>query len=361
MVQDERLHDWTYFEVNRMAAGSSLALLPGADTALAERVSLRMERVEERLREVVATDDAMVTWTARHLMDAGGKRVRPLLTLLAGEIGAAETGVAEPGESVVDAAVLVELTHLATLYHDDVMDDAPTRRGASTAHEVWSNSIAILTGDFLFARASALSAHLGPDAVRTHAGTFERLCMGQLHETVGPSESADPFAHYLEVLADKTASLIAAAGDLGAMTAGGSAATRDALRAYGEKVGVAFQLADDVLDLRADPAVSGKTPGTDLREGIPTMPTLLLRQRHADGDASPSTDSLVAALDGDLSSDAVLDEVLDRLRSDPAVAETQTMAEQMARDAIDLLGPLPACPARDALAQLTMTLVQRDA
>src|SRR5690606_35390524 len=191
-----------------------------------------MAVVEERLRAAVAHSDAIAGATARHLVDAGGKRLRPLLTLLTSHLG-------DPDRpQVVDAAVVVELTHLATLYHDDVMDAAPVRRGAPSAHELWGNQVAVITGDLVFARASAIAAGLGPEAIRILASTFERLCLGQLHEVAGPTEDDDPVAHYLQVLSDKTASLIATSARFGAMFSG-ARQYEDALVAYGEAAGVA--------------------------------------------------------------------------------------------------------------------------
>lgn len=331
---------------------STLSAVPDIDEQLASSVAEQLELVEERLRDSVATSDDMARWTARHLMDAGGKRVRPMLVLLAASLG----DVAE--ESVLDAAVLVELTHLASLYHDDVMDSAPTRRGTRSAHSVWGNSVAILTGDFLFARASGLSAQIGAHAVRSHSRTFERLCLGQLHETVGPSETEDPFDHYISVLADKTASLLALAGELGAQVAGAPASCAEIMRRYGEKAGVAFQLADDVLDLGSDASTSGKTPGIDLREGVPTMPTLLVRRRAAQS-PDARTEELLALLDGDLSSDEDLGRAVDMLRADPALEETRALAESTANEAVSILEELPAGPVRDALITFTSTLVAR--
>lgn len=331
---------------------STLASVPDIDDALAQSVSDGLIEVEQRLRESVATSDDMVQWTGRYLMDAGGKRIRPMLVLLAASLGDAGR------DEVLDAAVLVELTHLASLYHDDVMDSASTRRGATAAHQVWSNSVAILTGDFLFARASALSASLGPVAVRWHAETFERLCLGQLHETVGVAEGQDPFDHYLSVLADKTASLISVAGRLGATLSGAPEGTADMMRRYGETVGVAFQLADDVLDLSGSPSTSGKTPGTDLREGVPTMPTLLVRKRHAEA-PDEQTHAVLELLDGDLSSDDVLAELVALLREDPAVEQTRRLAQRMSDDAAAILDELPASPVRDALHAFTSSMVDR--
>lgn len=329
--------------------------LPILDAALAELLTARLGVVEERLREVVSHTDQLADAASRHLVDAGGKRLRPLLTLLAAELGEGDR------PEVVDAAVVCELTHLATLYHDDVMDSAPLRRGAPSAHEVWGNTVAILTGDLLFARASMTVADLGPDAVRIQAQTFERLCLGQLHETVGPQDGEDPIEHYLQVLADKTGSLVATSGRFGAMFAGCSPEAVQLLTEFGEKVGVAFQLADDVIDLSPDAAATGKTPGTDLRERVPTMPVLLLRARVSAGDASAADRELLARLDGDLSSDAALDDAVAALREHAVVGETRLLAAQWAQEATDVLAPLPAGTVRSALENFADSLVHRAA
>src|SRR5699024_7582473 len=201
--------------------------------------------------------------------------------------------------------------------HDDVMDSADMRRGAQAVHEVWGNTVAILTGDLLLARASRVVAQLGPEAVRIQAETFERLCLGQLHETLGPAEGEDAIAHYLQVLADKSGSLIAAAARYGVMFSGGEETHAATLERYGEKVGVAFQLADDVIDLASDAQTTGKTPGTDLREGVATMPVLLLRDQAEAGEIDEAGAQILDALDGDLSSDAALADVLADLTAHP--------------------------------------------
>ncbi|MCG7427457.1 polyprenyl synthetase family protein [Helcobacillus sp. ACRRO] len=334
---------------------SSFALPSDLDDAFADSLLTDLAEVEKRLNDAVATHDAMAQWTAKHLMVAGGKRIRPLLVLLAAHLGEGTN------DKVLDAAVLVELTHLASLYHDDVMDGATTRRGTRAAHQVWGNNVAILTGDFLFARASALSAKLGPEAVLLHANTFERLCLGQLNETVGPAENADAFQHYISVLENKTGSLIAAAGILGAQLGNAAADTVGALGRYGEAVGVAFQLADDVIDLRSNPETSGKTPGTDLREGVPTMPTLLLRQRHADGDDAPGTTAVLHAIESDLESDDALQHAVKLLAADPATDRTQELADEYGDEAIDIISDLPESQARSALLEFTTQLVRRSA
>ncbi len=329
--------------------------LPQADPALADALTAGLVVVERRLREAVTHSDALAGATSRHLVDAGGKRLRPLLTLLAAHLG-------EPDRpQVVDAAVVVELTHLATLYHDDVMDAAPVRRGAPSAHEIWGNQVAVITGDLVFARASAIAADLGPVAIRLLAETFERLCIGQLHETVGPAADDDPVAHYLQVLADKTASLIATSARFGAMFAGAPPGAEDALVAYGEAAGVAFQLADDVIDLTSEGAVTGKTPGTDLRDKVPTMPVLLLRRSLAEGAGTAADAELLALLDSDLSADADLARAVAALRTHDVVAATREQALAWGRRAVEALEPLPDGPVTAALVAFTTALVDRSA
>ncbi|OIQ83569.1 heptaprenyl diphosphate synthase component 2 [mine drainage metagenome] len=332
---------------------TSPTAIPLADPELAELLTAKLQVVEERLRDSVSHADALADEASRHLVNAGGKRLRPLITLLTAQLGDGQR------PEVLDAAVVVELTHLATLYHDDVMDSAPLRRGAPAAHEVWGNSVAILTGDLLFARASATVAGLGPEAVRIQASTFERLCLGQLHETVGPRPDEDAVAHYLQVLSDKTASLIATSAMFGAMFSGCPSSVVRTVTGYGEKIGVAFQLADDVIDLTSAGSVTGKTPGTDLRERVPTMPALLLRARARASDASSADRDLVALLESDLSSDVALDEAVAALRVHTVVDETRAQAVQWASEAVALLDPLPAGAVKDALAAFAESLVDR--
>ena len=342
----------TESSAERRPAGAGMSF-PVPDDALASRLTERLALVEERLRDAVTNSDELADETSRHLVNAGGKRLRPLLTLLTAELGDGTR------PEVLDAAVVVELTHLATLYHDDVMDSAPLRRGVTSAHEVWGNSVAILTGDLLFARASVMVAGLGPEAVRLQAQTFERLCLGQLHETVGPTSEDDPVAHYLQVLSDKTASLLATSARFGARFAGCPSQVVETVARYGELVGVAFQLADDVIDLSADAAATGKTPGTDLREHVPTLPVLLLRELVARGGASERDVALLARLDDDLSSDEALAAVVAELREHDVVARTRARAQAIAAQAVEALGALPEGAARDAMEAFAEALVDR--
>ncbi len=329
--------------------------IPLKDTALADRLAGRLAAVDAALTEAVASADALAHDASRHLVAAGGKRFRPLLTLLAGELGDGTR------PELVDAAVVVELTQVASLYHDDVMDSAPVRRGAPAVHTVWGNNVAILVGDLLFSRASAVVAGLGPEAVIVQARTFERMCLGQLHESLGPDEGDDPVEHYLQVLSDKTASLLATSARFGAMFSGCAPEIVEAVAEYGEKVGVAFQLADDVLDIASTGQESGKTPGTDLREHVPTMPVLLLRQRVARGQGTASDADLLARLDGDLSHDAALAAVVDELRAHVVLAETRELAGRWAREAAAELAPLPEGSVKEALADFAAALADRAA
>ena len=310
--------------------------------------------MESQLREAIANSDPFADATSRHLVEAGGKRVRPLLTLLASHLGPAPANA-----DVLTSAVVVELTHLATLYHDDVMDEAPVRRGAPTAHEVWGNSVAVLTGDLIFARASSLVSVLGGEALGIQARTFERLCLGQLHETVGPADGQDPLEHYLGVLAGKTGSLIAAAGQLGALFGGADDAAVQVMVDYGEKVGMAFQLADDVIDVTGLEAKSGKTPGTDLREGVPTLPVLLLRRAAAGGDESAAR--VLELVESDLSSDEALAAAVQALRAHPVTNEAWAVARSWSAEAIAALAPLPDSVVKRALAAFAEAVVEREA
>jgi heptaprenyl diphosphate synthase len=315
---------------------------------VAESVAAGLKAVEERLREVVLSSHPLLTAASAHLVEAGGKRFRPMLTLLAGHLGDPDA------PEVVEAAVVVELTHLATLYHDDVMDEAAVRRGAASANTRWTNTVAILTGDYLFARASDVVSELGPDAVRIQARTFARLVEGQIAETAGPAEGEDPVAHHLQVIADKTGSLIATSARLGAMLAGAPAADVETVARFGEVIGVAFQLSDDLIDVLSDSTESGKTPGTDLREGIRTLPVLLALATD-DPEGAP----LRGLLRGDLSDDDRLFEALGLLRASPALGAAQARLAACVEEAREVAGALPAGPARDALVELTGMVQQR--
>ena len=339
----------------------SASVLPVSNSAnqgtLLDRLGPRMEKAEAQLQQLVEMGDLRIDPATSHLALAGGKRLRPALVLLTAELGP------EPeAQAVFDSAVAVELTHLASLYHDDVMDDAPMRRGVASVQQLYGNSVAILAGDILFARASTIVAGLGPRAVQMHATMFERLCTGQLHETVGVAPGESPKEHYLSVLADKTGSLIAASARYGVVSSGASEELAEVVANYGERVGVAFQLADDVIDVMSDGATTGKTPGTDLREGVDTMPTLLLKEQREAGTIDELGARILDLLENsDLSSDAHLAEVVGMLREHSVVAQTQQMAQEWVDAGVEFLEELPEGDVREALVEYAQLAVNRNA
>jgi len=324
--------------------------IPNVAPALETQLVSQMAQVESLLRSHTRSEYPFVDETAHHLVAAGGKRLRPLLTLLTAQYGDSNA------EGVIDAAVACEITHLATLYHDDVMDEAPLRRGVESANMRWGNTIAILTGDFLFAKSSDLLADLGPAAVRLQARTFERLVIGQIMETQGPNPGQDPLEHYLKVVADKTGSLIAASARYGGMISGAPAAITDTVTVFGEKIGVAFQLADDVIDIASESNQSGKTPGTDLREGVPTLVTLNVMRSTDSADAE-----LKRLLSAPIEDETTVQEVLLALRNHKALDESRQQLVQVAKEACGALGPLPINDATGALMSLCDAVIDRSA
>jgi heptaprenyl diphosphate synthase len=321
-----------------------------ADHALAG-VRIQLEQIEAALLQAAEADSPMVTEAARHIIAAGGKRFRPLLVVLGSHIGP----YADP-DDVVKAAVVVELTHVGSLYHDDVMDEAELRRGSDSANARWGNTVAILVGDLLFARASDTVAALGPEFVQLQARTFSRLVQGQIAETVGPADGQDPLDHYLQVVADKTGSLIATCGRFGALLSGAPEMVVDELTRFGERIGVAFQLSDDLLDVASDATEFGKTPGTDLREGVATLPVL-----HALASTDPADARLQELLRGDLTDDARHAEALGLLRANRAMELARADLQRWADDARAVLAPLPDIPARALMELLCDVVVARTA
>jgi heptaprenyl diphosphate synthase len=316
-----------------------------ADANLLRAIESKLEEVENRIQAATRHTESMVDSMANHLAAAGGKRLRPVLVLLTSHLGDPAT------PEVLDAAVVMEITHLATLYHDDVMDQAQTRRGVDAAHMVWGNNVAILTGDLLFARASNIVSDLGEEALKLQAKVFEQLVLGQLHETIGP-QSLDPLEHYLEVVRDKTGSLIALSARLGALLAGADRSYQEPLQAFGEKVGVAFQLADDLIDIRSSSVESGKDGGTDILAGVPTLPTLLLAKRD-DAESSQLAADIAAANETTIAS------VLQRLRVHPVMQEAEEITQRWAADAIKAIEPLPQGSVKSALEAFAKAVVDR--
>ena len=333
--------------------GLGLSGLSGIDdepnrAELEARLAKGLDAVEELLRSSVASRYDYVTEVARHLVDAGGKRVRPLVVLLSALAGA---GPEPDARAVVQAAVTIELTHLSTLYHDDVIDEATLRRGVPSVNARWGNTLAVCGGDFLFARAAGITAELGAEPTRILADTIAELCEGEMRESVGPQPGEDPVDHHLGVLREKTGSLLGTAARLGVMLSGGSRTAADALARFGGLYGVAFQLSDDLIDLLSDSGQSGKTPGTDLREGVATLPVLLARRAGAGGRLGELLAGPVA--------DADLQECLALLRSHPAIDEARDVLAAWSAEAREALRALPASAARSALDALAEFVVTR--
>ena len=324
--------------------------IPGIAPELEAELTEGMARVESLLLSHIQGDYPLVEETSRHLVAAGGKRLRPLLTILASHYGDKNKF------GVIESAVVCELTHVATLYHDDVMDEAKLRRGVESANSRWGNTVAILTGDYLFAKVSALLADIGPEAVRLQASTFERLVIGQIMETQGPRAGEDPLEHYLGVVADKTGSLIAASARFGAMVSGAPAEVKETLTVFGEKIGIAFQLADDVIDIASESHQSGKTPGTDLREGVPTLVTLNVMKSTSAADRE-----LIELLKAPIKDEVVVAQVLSQLRTHQALEQSREQLQQIARDARTALGPLPVNDVTGALFSLCDAIIDRSA
>ena len=321
------------------------------DPALASDIRFGLSEVERRLtEELTDVDDRFVTEGATLLIQAGGKRFRPTLALLGGQFGDHPHR-----DDVLTAAVVAELVHVATLYHDDVMDEAPRRHGVPTANVRWGNNIAVLFGDLLLARAAKLGACLGVEALRLQVHTIDRLVRGQLRETMGPRPGTDPRAHCLSVMADKSASLIAMSAQLGALAAGADARTCAALSRFGERLGIAFQISDDLIDIESGVGDMGKVPGTDLREGVVTIPVL-----HALAEPGPDSARLREILaTGALTEPAPHTEALDLLRRSPGLARARADVREYATRARVQLAGLPPLPAWAALESLCDFVVAR--
>lgn len=317
-----------------------------------------LKSVESLLVEETRTQRENTTELVSHLRAAGGKRMRPMLTVLISQLGQPDEPVSS---DVIKAAVAVELTHLASLYHDDLMDEATMRRGVKAAHEAWNNTLAVMAGDLIFSRASLLVSALGPRIVAQHSRTFERLCLGQMYDIFGPGLDDDPIDFYLQVLREKTGALIGCAALYGAELSGCSETTIEAVTQFGEDLGVAFQLADDVLDLRATEEQSGKTPGADLRDGTKTMPVLLLEKRVAVGSADADDAKLledIHALRGTTDLE-VLGDLVVRLASHEVTAETTQLASAWVRRALAHLEVLPDSKVKQALSDFAHLQINR--
>jgi heptaprenyl diphosphate synthase len=316
-----------------------------SDKALLDSLQHKLDEVEKRIQTATRHTEEVVDVMSSHLAKAGGKRLRPALLLLTAHLGDASK------QDVLDAAVVMEVTHLATLYHDDVMDQAETRRGVPAAQKIWGNNLAILTGDLLFARASNIVSNLGERALKMQAQVFEQLVLGQLHESIGSSDQ-EPMQHYLDVIRDKTGSLIALSAQLGALLSGADDKYQEPLQKYGEIMGIAFQLSDDLIDIRSSAEESGKEAGTDILAGVPTLPVILLAN-HSD----PASVELLGRIQS--AKPEEIQQVLQALRAHPVMAEAEEFANQWGDKAISAIDSLPAGSVKSALESFARAMVNR--
>jgi heptaprenyl diphosphate synthase len=304
--------------------------------------------VEERLLDAATTEDAYLTKIAQHLLLAGGKRFRPLLALLAAEFG--------PGDDhrAVEAAVSVELIHVGSLYHDDVIDESDTRRGATSVNANWSNTVAILAGDFLMARASEVAAtHLSQESVRLLAATYAELVEGQTRELQLEGNFSHSFEDYEKVIGGKTASLVRTSARLGAMAADAPPGVVEALSTWAWEVGMVFQIADDALDLVADESAIGKPAGSDIREGTFTMPVLAAA-------AGPDGERVRQLLEPGIPySDAAVNEVITLVRDGGHIEDALASATDRLKKAEEALESIEPGTAHDILTELGAFLLAR--
>ncbi|MFF2650735.1 polyprenyl synthetase family protein [Streptomyces sp. NPDC058045] len=302
-----------------------------------------LDQVEERLHACVGTaSEPLLVDSVSHLVTAGGKRLRPLLTLLGAEFG----DPAAPG--VLDAAVVAELVHTASLHHDDVMDAAPLRHGVPSVNARWGNLLAVRSGDWLLAKAARVGSELDRDAMMLQAAASERLVRGQMREFSGPAPGEDRLQHYFEVIADKSASLISFSLQLGAVQSGAPQGVSEALARYGEHLGVAFQISDDLIDITVPSSQLGKEQGMDLAAGVASLPVLLVLEagRPEDGELRALL-SGAAGLGGEQRARA-----LELLECSWAVRRAEEIMRERLSAARTALTPLPSGSGRRALTTL---------
>jgi geranylgeranyl pyrophosphate synthase len=317
------------------------------DPLLEEEVRARLNDVEAMLEKVVRSDTDVVTETASYLVAAGGKRFRPMLVLLSGQFG-------DPADPrLVQGATAIEVTHLATLYHDDVIDEADTRRGRPSVNAKWGNNVAILTGDFLFARASEISSELGTEVTRLLARTIATVCDGQIREVESWGRVDQTEDAYLEVIRRKTAALIGTSCRLGGMLSDASPETIELLDDFGLALGLAFQLSDDIMDVISSEEELHKQPGQDMKLGVYTLPVLYALQ---DGPGGHELASLLS--DGPPSGDR-LARALELVRTNGSLARAREAVSGSVRRAHKLAASLAPRPARDALVHIAEFLAVR--
>jgi heptaprenyl diphosphate synthase len=321
--------------------------LEAPDPKLEARIRERLSEVEEALDKAVRSDTDFVTEAASYLLASGGKRFRPLLVLQSGYFGD------ESDPRLIQGAVAIELTHVATLYHDDVIDEADLRHGIPSVNARWDNTVAILAGDYLFARASEISAELGTDVSRLLARTIALLSDGQIRETLIAGQTNQGQAAYMEIIRRKTAALIATSCRLGGMLSDAPAETTEALDDFGQALGMAFQLSDDIMDVTSTPEQLHKDPGQDMREGVYTLPVLYALREGS------FRDELATLLAPGPPDGGRLARALEIVRREDALIPARAAVTHEVRRAKQLAGSLARGSARDALVHIAEFLAIR--
>jgi octaprenyl-diphosphate synthase len=306
--------------------------------AVQKLVAADMGAVDRLIRARLASDVVLINQIAEHIIGGGGKRLRPMLVLLAAR------ACGYRGSDHVLLAAVVEFIHTATLLHDDVVDESDLRRGRKTANALWGNAASVLVGDFLYSRSFQMMVEVDSMRVmRILADTTNRIAEGEVLQLLHVHNPDIDEAAYLQVIERKTAVLFAAATRLGALLAGVPADQEEALANYGLQLGFAFQIADDVLDYVSDAGTLGKNIGDDLAEGKATLPLIHAIERAPAAQAA----SLRRAIEtGGLDS---LDNIVAAIRDTGAIERTRARAQQYADSAKEALSTLPPSPARDAL------------
>ncbi len=321
-----------------------------AQTSLFGPVQDDMVLVEAALDRVRAVEYPPLAKMLDHVLGASGKRMRPAITLLAGSFHTYDVAV------LVPLATSIEVLHTATLVHDDVIDQAGTRRGRATANALFNNAPSVFLGDFMFAHSAELVARTGNiRVIRLFAQTLMRMATGELQQDISAYDPSKRISDYLARIAGKTASLFAAASEGGAIVSGAPEEWIGALREYGFSLGMAFQVMDDILDFTADESVLGKPAGNDLKEGTLTLPSLLLLED--DSSARNPVRRLFAAR---RNRDQRLDEALTAIRESDVLPRARRRAEEFAATARASLAPLPDTVARAALTGLVDYVLERD-
>jgi heptaprenyl diphosphate synthase len=321
--------------------------LEAPDEALEGEIRVRLDRVEEALDKATRAESDLLSASAKYLLAAGGKRFRPMLVLVAGYFG-------DPSDPrLIPGAAAIELTHVATLYHDDVMDEAESRHGVASVNVRWDNNIAILSGDFLFARASELSADLGPEVCRLLAQTIATLCDGQIRDVSSAHKVDKTEQDHLDIIRRKTGVLISTSCRLGGLLSDTSEGRIEILERFGASIGMAFQLSDDIMDITSSQLELGKEPGTDIREGVYTVPVLHALQH------SEQRDELRRILRTGVPDGAMLDRALEIVGTAGSIEHARQQVSDEVTNAVRLARQLPDGPARHALVQLARFLAVR--